>query len=132
MLQSCGEIRKDDGIDPREYFRHKPDSNKHNRKALQLCQQVLQTLQLVLTDCDDSLVQSMDLVTVAPNPDSSCVRVHVACGETCSMSEAYEALQRQVSRLRFEISKSIHRKRVPNLVFTITLTNGDDNEHQES
>lgn len=132
MLQSCGEIREDDGIDPRDYFRHKPDSNKHIRKALQLCQQVLQTLQLVLTDCDDSLVQSMDLVTVTPNPDSSCVRVHVACGEPCSMSEAYEALQRQASRLRFEISKSIHRKRVPNLVFAITLTNGDDNEYQES
>ena len=132
MLQSCGEIREDDGIDPREYFRHKPDSNKHNRKALQLCQQVLQTLQLVLTDCDDSLIQSMDLVTVTPNPDSSCMRVHVACGETCSMNEAYEALQRQASRLRFEISKSIHRKRVPNLVFAITLTNGDDDESQES
>ena len=132
MLQSCGEIREDDGIDPREYFRHKSDPDKYNRKALQLCQQVLQTLQLVLTDCEDPLVLSMDLITVAPNPDSSCMRVHVACGDPCSMGEAYEALQRQASRLRFEISKSIHRKRVPNLVFAITLTSGENNEQQES
>ena len=128
MLQYCGEIHEEDGIDPREWFKKSRSSNQQNRKIWQLCRQVARTLEFVLTDCDDSLVQSMDVITVVPNPDGSCLRVHVSCNEPSSVNEAIQALQRQASRLQFEIARSIHRKKVPNLTFTVGFPEGGIDE----
>ena len=70
MLQLCGEIHDDDGIDPRQWSKPDTFSNKQNRKIWQLCRQVAKVLEFVLSDCDDPLVQNMDVVTVMPHPDS--------------------------------------------------------------
>jgi len=78
MLEMCGELHDDDGIDPRTYFKSKRN-RKENRKTKQLCQQVARTLNLCINDCDDPFVQSMFLVGVVPAPDSSCLLIHVEC-----------------------------------------------------
>lgn len=131
MLQLCGEIHEDDGIDPREYFKSDFNSRKDDRKARQLCAQVAQTLHLVLSDCDDPLVQMMDVTMVTPNPDGQCLRVHVTCSQQCSHEQAILAIEQQAARLRFEISRSIHRKRVPNLVFAL-LDDANPSRERES
>ena len=131
MLQMCGEVHEDDGIDPREYFKSRQNHQKINRKALQLCQQVAQVLHLVTSDCDDPWVQAMNVTMVTPNPDSSCLRVHVECDADCTIDQALEAIRIQSPRLRFEISRSIYRKRVPNLVFSVSMASEGENHASE-
>jgi len=124
MLESCGEIHEDDGIDPRTYFKSKRN-RKENRKTKQLCQQVARTLNLCLNDCDDSIVQSMFLEAVHPAPDSSCLLVHVQCDvDEFDHAKALQAIRNQTARLQFEIARSINRKRVPNLVFSVSAPTG--------
>ena len=63
----------------------------------------------------------MFLVGVVPAPDSSCLLVHIECDiEEFDHSAAMMAIRNQTSRLQFEISRSIHRKRVPNLTFSVS------------
>ena len=122
MLQLCGEIHEDDGIDQREYLKAHSRGRNDNRKTLQLCSQVAQTLHMVLADCDDPLVQMMNVTMVTPNPDGSCLRVHIVCDKPRSHEQAMIAIEKQTARLRFEVSRSIHRKRVPNLVFSLSIS----------
>lgn len=124
MLQFCGEIHPEDGIDPREWFKNSRSSRKQNRKDFQLCGQIARVLSFVLADCNDPIVRNMDLVSVTPNPDATCVRVQVICHERTSLATAQQALQNQIPRLQFEIARSINRKRVPNLVFGTSFPEG--------
>lgn len=129
MLELCGEIHEDDGVDPREYFKSKRN-RKENRKTKQLCQQVARTLNLCLNDCDDPVVQSMFVVGVMPGADGSCLMVHVECDvDDFDHTEALHAIRNQTARLQFEIARSIHRKRVPNLLFSVSATSGG--QHNE-
>ena len=67
-LQSlCGEIHSDDGVDPRDLFRSPTNRKVTNRKTLQLCSQVADTLNLVLSgECADDVLQSLHVVAVKP------------------------------------------------------------------
>ena len=124
MLESCGEIRDDDGVDPREYFKQRRN-RKEDRKTKQLCRQVARTLNLCLNDCDDRFVEAMFVVAVVPAPNSSCLLVVVECDvDDFDHDEAMLAIQDQTPRLQFEIAKAIHRKRVPNLLFSVSATGG--------
>jgi ribosome-binding factor A len=128
MLESCGEIHEDDGIDPRRYFKSKR-TQQGDRKTKQLCQQVARTINLCLNDCDDPIVQSMFLVGVQPAPDSSCLLLHIECDvDNFDHGAAMLAIRSQVARLQFEISRAINRKRVPNLTFSVCITGGQGNE----
>lgn len=131
MLESCGNIHDDDGIDPLTYFKSNHRNRHENRKTKQLCQQVARTLNLSLNDCDDPLVQAMYLIGVQPAPDSSCLLIHVECDcdtEEFDHGAAMLALRNQTARLQFEISRAIHRKRVPNLMFSISSRSVDDHD----
>ena len=46
------------GSDPRDFFR-KPGGSVKNRKALQLCGQVRDALNLIFSSCGDELLQSL-------------------------------------------------------------------------
>ena len=60
MLAHCGEIHEDDGIDPREYFKAGRIHKKEDRKAKQLCRQVAETLDQVLSgEIDDDLLRGL-------------------------------------------------------------------------
>ena len=128
MLDLCGELREDDGIDPKIYFKNKMN-RKGDRKTKQLCQQVARTLNLCLNDCDDPIVQSMCLINVIPAPDSSCLMVLVECDASEGQhADALMAIRNQTARLQFEISRAIHRKRVPNLIFSVSIAGGGPNQ----
>ena len=63
----CGEVHPDDGVDPRDLFRSPTNRKVTNRKTLQLCSQVADTLNLVLSgECADDVLQSLHVVAVQP------------------------------------------------------------------
>lgn len=124
LKQSCGIINDDDAIDPRHYFANKRKSNAKHRKAYQLCRQVADTLQLVLTN-DDPLLDGLSVLDVVPAPDSRrmLVLLSLAADQVKSASEVdaiMTRLQTHVPRLRSEIARSISRRKTPQLLFEIT------------
>jgi len=110
----------DDGIPVDPYWN---GSGREGRKAKQLCRQVAQTLDLVLSgDCRDELLQCLHVLSVVPAPNSSRLLVVVKA----SLPEAefdraaiMAELESQSGRLRAEVATAIHRKRVPILTFHV-------------
>ena len=98
-------------------------SHKDSRKAKQLCRQVAETLDMVLSgDCRDELLQSLHVISVVPAPNSSRLLVTVFADlpvEIFDRREILERLDDQTGRLRAEVAGSINRKRVPSLVFHV-------------
>lgn len=71
MPPLAAERGPDDGIDPRTLPRH-TGGKVANRKALQLCRQVEQTLgSLLAGGCGDAVLRDMLVQSVVPAPDST-------------------------------------------------------------
>lgn len=121
MLAHCGQIHDDDGVDPREVFKTRESRDKKNRKAIQLCSQVAETLGLVLTgDFDDELLHNLQIVSVTPAPDASQLAVAVRAdipGDQVRSQEILDRLASVAGRLRCEVAAAISRKRAPKLLF---------------
>jgi ribosome-binding factor A len=122
MFSLCGKIHPEDGKDPREFAR-KGRPRKGDRKVRQLCSQVAETLNLVLSgECGDELLQSLQVVSVDPAPDASqlVVTVHADYpGEVFDPGEVSAHLAKIMGKLRYEVAASITRKRAPKLVFRV-------------
>ena len=118
----CGEISGEDGMDPREFAR-KGRARKGNRKNRQLCSQVAETLGLVLSgECDDEVLQSLQVLAVDPAPDASQLVVTLCPGmpgETINAADAMERLTQIMGKLRYEVAGAITRKRAPKLIFRV-------------
>src|SRR5262249_30268256 len=122
VLYSCAEAGPDDGLDPR-YDRPDEPPKVANRKALQLCGQVADTLILVLAgDSADDLLR--DLIVEAGVPAPNSARLLVAGSRAVAAAAAdVDAIRRHLDkargRLRGEIAAAIHRRRVPDLTFRV-------------
>jgi hypothetical protein len=93
-------------------------------KALQLCQQIAQTLHWTLFDDDhDAILDGVELLSVAPGAHAGLIEVTVGLpyGQASAMRclQVQSHLQRHAARLRFEVAASITRKRVPQLQFVV-------------
>jgi len=123
LLAHCGELHEDDGVDPREFFKADNNHNKPNRKALQLCQQVAQTLGLVLAgEFGDERLHGLQVVSVDPAPDASQLSVTLQSDDACNSTETQEILNRLATvsgRLRSQVAAAICRKRAPKLLFRV-------------
>lgn len=122
----CDALGEDDGVDPREYFRTTPTGDKNDRKARQLCRQVAETLDQVLSgEIHDDLANSLRVASVVPAPDSSRLLVTVACDLPVDRFDRAE-LERRLGDLRgllrCAIAGVITRRKTPNLVFNILDT----------
>ena len=130
MLAHCGEIRDDDGVDPRDFFKNNAYRDKKDYKATQLCKQVAETLSLVLSgEFDDELLHSLHVVSVDPAPDASQLAVTLRADIGSHQFDAQEIMDRLIAvsgRLRAEVASAITRKRAPRLVFRLL-----DPEHSE-
>jgi ribosome-binding factor A len=119
----CAEIHADDGIDPKQFFRSSQSDRQTNRKTLQLCRQVAETLSQVLTgECSDDVLQSLQVVSVQPAPDASQLLVLVSPTAIDRERDAVTILQHLEaanSRLRGEVATAIVRRRAPRLVFQV-------------
>ena len=85
-----------------------------NRKALQLCAQVADTLNLMLPGCADDCLRDAYVESVVPAPDSQHMLVTVV---TTDQLATTLALERAYGRMRNDIAEAIHRKKVPQLRF---------------
>lgn len=109
----CDELGPGDGLDPRlDPIERKPG----NRKALQLCAQVANALNMALADCSDDCLREAFVESVVPAPDSSHMLVKI---RTALDKELINALQKASGRMRNEIAGAIHRKKVPQLRFDV-------------
>jgi ribosome-binding factor A len=118
----CDHINSDDFIDPKEYFRDQTDFSKQDRKALQLCRQVEQTLSYVLCDTDDaSMLEMLQVVSVIPAPDASRLLVTLQADNSKNYDHptALAAIEEHKGRLRTEVANSISRKRAPMLIYNV-------------
>jgi ribosome-binding factor A len=116
----CAAFGPDDGIDPRDWAKGERAPVK-NRKALQLCRQVEQTLHLALADCGDPLLNDLLIVDVIPFPDSTrlLIAVRSATGIATEPVLILEHLRQAAGLLRHEVAAGIHRRKTPDLVFRV-------------
>jgi ribosome-binding factor A len=122
-LAHCDEIHDDDCIDPRDFFKPPRDDRREGRKARQLCRQVAETLDMVLSgECRDELLQSLHVLSVDPAPNSARLLVTLAADIPADRFDRQAILDRlndQSGRLRAEVAAAITRKRTPVLVFHV-------------
>ena len=123
----CADVHPDDGLDPKVFFRRfkktRPMRDPHpvHRKTLQLCSQVVDTLNLVLSgECGDEFLQSLQVVAVRPAPNAAQLLVLVTSSsydpapDPATISAHLAAAN---GRLRAEVATAIVRRRAPKLVF---------------
>jgi ribosome-binding factor A len=123
LLAHCGEIHDDDTVDPREFFKPSRPQKKENHKSKQLCRQVAETLdQLLSGEASDDVLRGLRVVDVLPAPDTSrlLVTLLVDC-DPAAFDRALieEHLAQSKGRLRSEVASAITRRKAPTLVFQI-------------
>ncbi len=131
MARLCAEPSSDDGLDPHSRSRIMPGA-RHlhgrsqegpDRKALQLCHQVAETLEEVLAECGDVVLQALRVLDVEPAPDASRLLVTVAVDatpdDTLDSCNVHDHLVRASGHLRSEVAGAITRKRAPVLVYRL-------------
>jgi ribosome-binding factor A len=113
----CDEFLPGDGVDPR--FETTERKHVPNRKALQLCSQVLDSLNLILSACSDISLQQLQVGSVLPAPDSTQLLVVLVAPDGLDQDEVLMKVQAAYGMLRTEVARSICRKRVPQLKFVV-------------
>lgn len=129
----CADVHPDDGMNPKLFLRrHKrppPLREPHpvHRKTLQLCSQVADTLNLVLSgECSDEFLQSLQVVAVRPAPNAAQLLVLVTSSPSdpaLDPAKVLEHLAAANGRLRAEVAAAIVRRRAPKLVFQYVVRN---------
>ncbi len=120
---------------PRRRFRHAPPGlssgsglgRVENRKALQLCSQVAETLALVLAgECQDDLLRDLLVESVVPFPSASRLLVTLVpaiSAGNASLEQYLQHLEPFKGLLRGEVASAINRRKAPDLVFRILPAN---------
>lgn len=94
-----------------------------HRKALQLCHQVAETLNYVLSgECDDDVLRNLYVVRVDPAPDVGQMMVTVAPLDPKGAAPPEVILARLAhasGQLRREVASSITRRKTPQLLFRV-------------
>jgi hypothetical protein len=127
LRSGCERIEDRDGVDPR-YDR--PDHGDgppkvKNRKALQLCGQVAETLNLVLSgEGGDDVLRNLIVESVTPAPNAMRLLVTLVPGPGAPPVDPADVLARlheAHGRLRSEVVAAIHRRRAPELTFRMRI-----------
>jgi hypothetical protein len=120
-------VRPDEEVDPGRFFGGDTDrSGKRNWKVQQLCKQVERAAAVTLAaECESEALLGAAVACVEPAPDSSrlMAMVVLAPGKAVDdLAEARAALVRSGASFREEVARTIHRKRVPEIVFDVRLS----------
>jgi len=133
MLEMCGEIHEDDGVDPREFFKSGRGPRKQDHKAKQLCRQAAETLDQVLSgEIGDPQLACLRVVSVQPAPDASRLLVTVVAdcaAEGYCREEIEERLAASAGRLRTCVASAVTRKKAPMLTFALLGPNQEEARH---
>ncbi len=119
ILSSGDVIRLDDSA-----ASQRPDgvNGKTHRKALQLCAQVMRTLNGVLVGEGDPVLRDLLVIEVVPAPDTKRLLVSVVLAPSASEYDSVEVLEHlhQAQRhLRSEVAAAITRRKAPELSFRV-------------
>jgi ribosome-binding factor A len=121
-------VCSDEPVDPARFFGESDRARKESWKVWQLCKQVEHAVALTLAgECDGEALLGATVASVAPAPDAGRLRVTVVLppGKPAGdAAEAQAALNRSIAAFRDEVARSIHRKRVPEIVFDVMLSEG--------
>ena len=115
----CDDMLPGDGVDPR--YDRSESRRVPNRKALQLCAQVMEVLNLSLGSISSVFLQ---VVSVVPAPDSTQLLVTLARRDDTPDQVVLEKVQGMYGWIRSEVAQGITRKRVPNLKFIVEKRDG--------
>ena len=120
LLGRC-EVNADDVADPRVFFRKEGSRDKPRHKARQLCRQVAEVLDSLLSgDSGDELLNDLAVVAVEPAPDAATLLVTVASrGPAPDPAAILGRLDRASGWLRSEVAAAITRKRAPFLAYRV-------------
>jgi hypothetical protein len=118
-----GEVYPGDEADIGRFFGDGEKSRKGNWKVQQLCKQVERTATLALSGewVADALLGAA-VASVEPAPDAGRLRVLIVLAPASRADDvetARRALSGLATRFRAEVARSIHRKRVPEIVFDV-------------
>ncbi len=124
-LPRTGEVYPGDEADVSRFFGDGEKSRKGNWKVMQLCKQVERAATLALEGewVGDALLGAA-VASVEPAPDAGRLRVVVVLAHARGINDVEDAtavLTGLRSRFRAEVARSIHRKRVPEIVFDVRL-----------
>lgn len=119
LLSSAANIGPGDGLDPR--YDRPEGSRSPGRKTLQLCGQVMETLNGVLAEQADDVLRDLTVVGVAPAGGGRLlVRVTPApSAADIEPAVLLETLARAHGLLRSEVASSINRRKAPDLIFEV-------------
>jgi ribosome-binding factor A len=124
LRASCADVGPDDGLDPRTSFRE-GTARPANRKALQLCREVMRTLSYALAwELGDELLSTLLVEAVVPAPNSSRLLVTVyqpPSPEAVPPEQVLACLHQYAGRLRASVAAAVHRRRVPELTFRLNM-----------
>ena len=122
LLAACASIGPEDGIDPRLTRRAEP-AKVANRKALQLCGQVAQTLALVLSgETGDDVLRDLHVESVVPFPTTARLLVTVyraVADPSVTDDDLLRRLAGARGMLRCEVAATVNRRKIPDLVFRV-------------
>ncbi len=125
----CEELREDDGVDPRKFFKSQRNRNSDSRKVRQLCRQVQRTLDLVLSgETADPTLCGLRVASVGPGADPSRLLITVVADvapEAFDRALIEARLAAMAGRLRTEVASTISRRKTPALSFQVLGPGGD-------
>ncbi len=117
----CADIHPDDGVDPRDdTSRDAMDKEKPDRKLQQLCKQVGQAVQLIVSNMPEDL----HVASVQPAPNAGRLRVVLEVADTVDPRHMADILDRSRRFIRNEVATVVSRRRVPELVFAVVHGGG--------
>jgi ribosome-binding factor A len=100
-----------------------PRPPRVDRKTLQLCRQIADTLNYVLSgELNDDVLRNVYVDSVQPAPDASRLLVSVALIDPNDSTPADKILHRLglwSPRIRSEVAHSIHRRKTPELSYCV-------------
>jgi ribosome-binding factor A len=121
VRQLCGELGEEDGVDPRHLLLSQRASARTNRKAMQLCGQVAETLNLVFSgEARDEVLRELQVAAVVPAPHTAQLLVMVEpaiASPRLHPERVAEHLVAKAGMLRAAVAASITRRRAPKLLF---------------
>ncbi len=98
-------------------------TNRKTYKDQQLCTQVSQALSYCISEGEPpEIMECLQVEAVVPAPDASRLMVTVSFDsgdESVSYDSVVQAIESNNSRLRFEVSQAINRKKTPQLAFCL-------------
>jgi ribosome-binding factor A len=120
ILSASSEIGTGDGLDPR-FDRPDEPTKVRNRKALQLCAQIAETLSLLFADSADPVLHNLLVTSVVPHPTSARVLVTVTTTVDLDLDlrTSLSHIEAARSRLRSEVAAAVCRRKVPDLMFRV-------------